>query len=441
MTTVHLPTVGGYPDQSLLSRAAAVAAAGWPIGPRLNPCECGAPWHAHTDSAVGDADRSACSTYRHDPADALAQEACYADGRLAMDDVADHNRAVRAGRAAGRWQVSPSDVGSCPRQVWYRENPPADYKPLLEDTRKADVGTAIHAGVTEARAALYPWRRHKVRVPIPGLDRDGEGDEYDPLTATLEDWKTAGGPTWDRIGLHGPYERAWKQALIYAYALVCAGYEVRRVRIRYIHRENGREETFTRPYDEQAALDALGELVNLVTMLDAGVVPARAGRGPGVDPLCDRCPARDHCWSTAAAEAAGRTPQTYDRFGADPAADDPEVLWAVAQAGHARLERLAAEKDEDACKALADVDAGTYGDWQVKRGSTSRRQYREAYEQLVDALEEWRLLPPDERPPLSQLVKPVPVTRSRKLEIVPVRKATKEQPVPIAGAADGAGVR
>jgi hypothetical protein len=350
-----------------------------------------------------------------------------------MADVADHNTAERAKRADGRWQVSPSDVGSCPRQVWYREAPPDGYVPLPEDTRKADAGTAFHAGITEARAALYPWREHKVRIVIPGLDRDGEGDEYDPITATLEDWKTAGKATWDHIGVHGPRERAWKQGFIYAYALRLAGRLVERVRLRYINRETGEEEVFTREYDEAYALAALGELVNLVTMLDAGLEPLRAGRGPDVDPLCDLCPARMHCWNIPAARAAGLTPQTYTVHGPNPTAEDPQVVWAVEEAGRARLERLDREKDEKAYKALADVPEGVYGTFEVTRGGGRKAQHKEAFEELLTRLEEWNATPEDERPPLLSIIPAVRMKPFKKLEIVPVRKATTEKPVPPGG--------
>jgi hypothetical protein len=419
----------------MLAQAAKIIEAGWPIGPRPFPCGCGAPLHAHAAAGFGgQQDPPGCDGLVYDPADQLALAAVDADGRLAMADVADHNTTGRTERRGGRWQVSPSDVGGCRRQVWYRECPPGGYEPLPEDTRKADAGTAMHAGITEARAALYPWREHKVRLTVPGLDRDGEADEYDPLTATLEDWKTAGPATWDYVGVHGPREKAWKQAFIYAYALVADGRQVRRVRIRYVHRETGREEVFTRTFDLAYALAALGELIALATMLDVGVVPPRDGRGPTVDPLCGLCPARTHCWNMTAAEAAGRTPETYTRFGANPDASDPDVLWAVAQAGYTRLERLAAEKDEKACKALADVDAGTYGDWEVKRGSTSRSNFRAAFEELVDALGDWEATDQDERPKLASIVPPVRKSRSRTLEIVPVRKATTETGVPVTGA-------
>lgn len=425
------------PDPDLLARAAAIAAAGVLVGP--DDCLCGAARETHQGDDFAGPGPAGCPAYRPDPARQLAWAAIRADGRHAMADVAEHNRGLRAERAAGRWQVSPSDAGACPRQVWYRENPPEGYTPLPEDSRKADAGTAFHAGITEARAALYPWRMHRVRLTVPGLDRDAEGDEYDPITATLEDWKTAGDATWAYIGVNGPRDAAWKQAFVYAYALVVAGHVVRRVRIRYIHRESGEEETFTRPYDEAYALAALGELINLVTMLDTGLEPPRGGRGPDVDPLCDRCPAREHCWNMPAARRAGRTPQTYTMHGANPQADDPEVLWSVAEAGRARLERLDREKDEKAYKALADVDPGIYGEWVVKRGSTGRPQHRQAFEHLVEALQNWVQMPDEDRPPLLSLIPAVPVKRSRTLEIVPVRKASTEEPVPIAADAGRVG--
>ncbi|MEU7802692.1 hypothetical protein AB0B10_25870 [Micromonospora arborensis] len=427
---------GLRPSPDVLGRAAAIAAAGSPIGP--DGCVCGAAKRSHAREDFTGPGPDGCPGYRPDPAQELAWAAVAADSRLAMADVAEHNSAVRQERASGRWQVSPSDVGSCPRRVWYRENPPAGYVPLPQDTRKADAGTAFHAGITEARAALYPWRQHKVRLRVPGLDRDGEGDEYDPITATLEDWKTAGPTTWAYIGVHGPWEKAWKQAFVYAYALAFAGAVVRRVRIRYIHRETGEEEVFTRAYDEAYALAALGELINLVTMIEAGLEPIRAGRGPDVDPLCDRCEARLHCWNIPAAKLAGRTPQTFTVHGPNPEPDDPELLWCIAEAGRARLERLALEKDEKAYKALADVDAGVYGEWEVKRGGSSRPQHRQAFDQLVEALRTWEETPADARPPVVSLIPAVRVARSRKLEIVPVRQASREKPVPIASVGDGA---
>lgn len=417
--------------RGVVQQAAAIAATGWPVGPYPDPCGlCAAPRWAHTgDDNTGPA--KACTGYQPDPAWRLLADALDADERLAMDDVAEHGRRVRDERRADGWQVSPSDAGRCPRAVWYRECPPDGHVPLPEDTRKADAGTAIHTGLTAARRALYPWRIYDIKVTVPGLDRPGRGDEYDPITATLEDWKTAGDAAWRQIGLSGPYTSAWHQALVYALGLNRAGIPVRRIRLRYIHREKGWEETFTVAYDEQLALDALAGLVELSTQLDLGIVPDRAGTGPTNDSICQRCAHRIHCWDMDAAEQAGRTPETYARFGANPAADDPDVQWAVAQAGYARQERLAAQKDENACKALVDVDAGTYGDWVVKRGATRRPDYHAAFDELVERLHQYAAgdeLLADR--PVTALIPVVPVNVSRKLEIEPVRKAAKQQPVP-----------
>lgn len=399
-------------EPDLLAAAQRWASAARDIGPSPEPCLCGQPFWRHTGPAW-DGPAEDCPGYRLDPAWQLAQDALEAGSRDAMADVADHNRDSRAHRARAGWRISPSDAGRCPRAIWYRNRPPADYLPLPEDTRAADAGTAMHAGITAARSARYPWRRYALLVAIPGLDQDGEIDEYDPVTGIVEDWKTAGDYTWEYVQEHGPYQHAWEQALIYAFALAQAGHLVKTVQIRYINRKTGWElPPFTREYSARAAQQAVGRLIRVAQMLDTDLVPPREGQGPTSDPQCQRCPAREHCWQMEAAAEAGRTPESYVAFGPDPQASDPAVIWAVEQAGLLRERRLALEKKEDAAKALAGLPPGKYGQWEVVRTSTRRADWHKAYDRLLGRLDFWWEMSPPDRPPLTQLAGQAPKSRS-----------------------------
>ncbi|MBM0201932.1 hypothetical protein JNW90_01515 [Micromonospora sp. STR1s_5] len=375
MTSVSLPP--------LVVQAAAILDRGWPTGPFPAVCVCRRHAHEHIDHLP-----DGCDGFRTAPAWELAGRAYEADTRTVMSDVAAHSRAERSARKAGPgWSIGASDAGKCRRSIQYRENPPADYRPLPEDTRKADVGTAIHDGATTARRARYPWRMYKLVLRLPGLDKPVEIDEYDPITATATDWKTSGDWAWEIIGQEGPWPDNEEQIDLYCLALDLAGYPIRRGRLTYIKREDGEEESFDRVYDRQAAEQALARLVSVGTYLDLGVDLPRDRSGPSSDRICQLCPARAHCWNLDAAEEAGRSGESYTILGPDP--DDPTIEWAARLVAEANAEANAAEKRKKELVPLLDgVRPGEYGDYEVYRGASTSYDHKGANEKLTEL---WKL--------------------------------------------------
>lgn len=341
----------------------------------------------------------------------LAAAALADADRPVMDDVTD--AADRAYTPSGRSGPRVSDVGGCGRAVWYRENPPDGYVPLPEDTRRAVLGTLIHNAIEAARRVRYPWRRFELAVPIPGLDKPGRVDEYDPITGEVTDHKTAGSAKWE-IYADGPPDSVWDQVMIYAFALDELGLPVRTVRIIAVHRDTGDEEHFRREYDPAVARAALDELVSLATLLDLGVEPVRAGRGPGSFP-CSWCPARAHCWNIEAAAAADRSPESYTILGAEP--DDPTIEWAAANLhAAARAKSKAKNAADEAETLLVGIAPGTYGGMEIVDRSRRMPNYKAAFLRLLSL---WPL-PDVHRPSVEKVDKP-PIRVDRWIEAKPVR--------------------
>jgi CRISPR/Cas system-associated exonuclease Cas4 (RecB family) len=374
-------------------RAREFVAAGRANDPDTAVCVCGATRPDHSTAA--------CSEFRVDPAWELARRAAAADESDPLADIAAHSEIQRAGRLGNGWGVGPSDYGTCRRAIEYRERPPAGYEPLPEDTRKADLGTAFHTGLTAARRALYPWRMYGMQVYLRGLDRPGEIDEYDPVTGTVTDWKTAGDWTWDRVRT-GPRPDHKGQVQIYAIALHRQGYEVRRCRILYVHRATGAAEYFEWDFDP-ADDEPVRWLMNVLTMLDLGIELPRDRSGPSTDPICRRCPARAHCWNIPEALVADRSPESYTLLGPDP--DDPTIAWAARRLYEANEAYKAAEAAREQAKALLQgVRPGVVNDGQgpleIYRGvSYGRPDYRGAYERALELMRLPEHLRPAELPP------------------------------------------
>jgi hypothetical protein len=334
----------------------------------------------------------------------LALAALEAEERDFMDDVADGIAAEY--RPSGSKTPRPSDAGACRRSVWYRVSPPVDYVPRTDiDRRRAALGTLIHKAGEQYRPARYPWRMFELQVTVPGLNRVGYIDEYDPVTGTVFDTKSAGRAKWVILA-DGPVESMWDQVRIYAWTLYLQGYPVRRLCIVAINRDTGAEEKHWQEFDPDAAVAALDKLTALATALDAGVIPDRDGRGPR-DWRCQWCEAMRHCWNVDKADELGRGPVSLTLLGAQP--EEPAIVWA----GREFLRVSADLKDlKDRADFLKDLLQGlprkTYGAERADGGieitdhvSTSVG-YKEAYEYLLGL---WAL-PADQRPPLSELPGP-----------------------------------
>lgn len=424
-------------DADTLAAAALVDAG--PIDPELVPCSvCQTPAVAHgvTGEATG---------HEHQvPAVwALALAAASAADRTVMDDIVEH---LDAGYTpSGQSGPRVSDAGACPRAVWYRERPPAGYVPRDDiDRRRAALGTLIHQAADAARAPRYPWRRYKLRIAIPGLDKPGEVDEYDPVLGMVIDDKTAGRAKWDLIGEDGPTEAQWAQVRIYGYALEMAGYPVRLLRIIAINRDTGAEEHFDEEYDPGLGLAALDELIAVATMIEAGVTPPRAGYGPR-DWRCQWCEALHHCWQTERAAELGRSPESLIALGEHP--EDPSIAWAAREILDLSKRRLELEKAEKRAKALVQgIKPDVYGkdsaepvevydDWSTSYG------YKDAYEKaaaLIDVLA--ALVPEDMRPDLAEVTVERKRTRNTavrrpKDQRAAARRPRKKKELPAAEAA------
>jgi hypothetical protein len=179
-----------------IEQASKIVAEGLPIGPRMYPCVCSAPRAIHGGTAgKGRCVETNCGRYRADLAYELAYKAVDAQAASVNDAMKEWERRQRAAmRAArpkldGQWSIGASDAGRCRAQIGYRENPPEDYTPLIEDKRAARMGGIIDDEITSRYKVLYPWRLHQHWVTIEGLDRESRLDMFDPVTGRLTDLK------------------------------------------------------------------------------------------------------------------------------------------------------------------------------------------------------------------------------------------------------------
>ncbi len=361
------------------------------LGPSLQPCVCGAPRHEHSGPArTGKCAPTGCSRYRRDVVDALLEKVIAGYHATLGDDLIESDRREHEDRpkpAAGGWGIGPSDAGGCRAAIAFRErgwgtNPQhrlhhergdstapegtVFYSRDPEDYAAARVGSLIHADALRRRENLYPWRMYGdkpgMSITIPGLDRDGRYDEFDPITGRVVDVKTAGTWKWDVVNNVGPDESQWQQLMLYGLALTRQGYVVRDVQLAYLERAGGRDVPFTRPYSEQEALDALSSLIATAGSLDDEESLPRDRQGPTLDALCRRCFARSACWQVPQAESAGRSPEGWVRLGRTPHED--AVAQVLEEYDAAREVEKEGKKGKEAAKVqLEGIPHGTYGDW------------------------------------------------------------------------------
>jgi hypothetical protein len=419
--------------QAVIARQAGkIVAEGLPIGPRMHPCVCGAGKHAHSGPArIGKCADTGCTRYRADRVWATVYDAVDADAMSLGDslrafDTRERDKHYRQNpRGAGEWSIGASDTSTCPRKIQYRNAPPEGFEPAPEDNREARMGTIIHNEVTRQMKAIYGWRLFDYKVRIAGLDRDSALDMYDPITGVVTDFKTAGDWRWEQLAEDGPEWTTWEQVLLYALALIEAGYTVTRVRLVYIKRCNGHDETFEKGFDLPAAEAARDRLLGYATALDLGQELPKTGTGPTTDALCRRCFARFDCWNMDRAAELERSPENVTILGEQP--DEEEIVWAIRQRHVAAKVRLAAEKEEDITKALVDgIPTGRFGpngEWEsYSQPRAGTPNYKASYEQVVSYLDL-----PDEARPTSAHVEPVRNRGSVVHKVGPVRKAVLER--------------
>ena len=415
----------------LIEQAGKILSEGIPIGPRMHPCVCGAGKHAHSGpAAIGRCSETGCTRYRADRVWALVYESLDADATPLGHALREHDRREREKhyrknpRGEGEWSIGASDTSTCPRKIQYRNRPPEGFVPDPEDNREARMGTIIHNEITPQLRVLFSWGMFAYKVRIAGLDRDSELDMYDPITGVLTDFKTAGDWRWEQLADDGPEWSTWEQVLLYGLALIEAGYNVTRLRLVYVKRCNGHDETHEMDFDMAAAEAARDRLLGWAEMLDRGEDLPKTGTGPSTDALCKRCFARSHCWNIPRANELGRSPENLTVLGEEPV--DAEVAWAIEQKVAASAARLAAEKAEEQAKALVEgIAPGRYGDdgqWEAwierRKGSPL---YKTMYEQGLTYLD----LPAEMQPSAETVAASPIVSRgSAHQKVGKVRKAT-----------------
>lgn len=421
MTAVlHLDRIAG----PLVLEAGALAEKGV-IDPETVECVvCGVPAIVHFDQE----DRPGGHLHQEPAPVALARAALASADRAVMDDIVEHQAAgyVPSGKTGPR----VSDAGACRRQIQYRDRPPVDYMPRTDiDLRRAALGKLIHAAGEQARGTRYPWKRHELEIPIPGLDRPGRVDEYDPVLGEVADTKSAGRAKWDVVGEGGPTDDMWQQVRIYGFALDALGLPVRTLRIVAINRDTGAEESFFEDYDPGKGLAALDELVTVATAIDAGLDMPRDGNGPS-DWRCQWCSALNHCWNTDQAAQLGRSPRSLTLLGEEP--DDPSIIWAALELMRVAAARLALDKQEKLAQELIEgLPARAYGPERADGGVelynkwSTGRAYKQAYEQLVGLYA--LALDGDPKAPAVDTLPEVPTTKSKKTAVRrPKREADRK---------------
>lgn len=369
----------------------------------LDPCCCGAPKYDHSGAqSTGGCPDTGCRKYRRDAADMLAARALEVEAAPHMAAVAAwHDRtSPRPAVAEGGWSVGPSDAGACRKQIQYRERPPEGFVPDEVDDLAALMGSIIHDATARARGALYPWLQHERPVAIRGLDRTGKLDEWNAVLGIVADVKTAGRWMWEWVQANGPRPEHWEQVYIYGLGMTEDGEDVASLQLIYVDRETGKEQKFTRPWDEKFARYALGKLLAINVALDAGVDLPRDRSGPSSDPICaHHCFAVSDCWMVKEAEAAGRSPESYTILGPDPEME--AIEWAAANVWSLNHDKKAAGEEHAAAKPLLEgvVEPGehgwvTFGKWKIKNRRRGMPDYKGWAVLVQAALERWRAAPP-----------------------------------------------
>lgn len=311
------------------------------------------------------------------------------------------------------------------------------------DARAAILGTYIHDGLLESARTEYGWLVER-RVQDDVIRGHVDVVQVDEATAarlpkrhrpqvpadvlTVEDVKTKSTYLWDRVLRYGATAAELRQVHLYAGLLAGVGFQdvpgqrylarlgpldVRRIRFRFINRDNGEEHIQEIDYDPQRAAEARW----WVDRVRETTQPEEMGRdfhGPGLDAICDHCPFRTACWPGA---APGAPPQTVLVH------NDKDRERALLE--YVRGHELTSEGErikKFARKKLDGSPAGIYGGNELSWGG--ERDAEEPDVQAMVDLHELAEIPVPMAPDTDRMIKNLKAASLA----VPMRKSGKKTP-------------
>lgn len=243
-------------------------------------------------------------------------------GTLLLDEVLGVvTDAITSTPRSRQRAIGPSEIGTeCTRRLAYKlAGVPGRDRPGWKPT----VGTAVHAWLADAFAAANSGRDRarwlvETRVDvgtIGGQPVVGSADLYDIATGTVVDHKIVGAASLraKRVAGH-PGRQYATQGQLYGRGFTRRGLPVTAVAILALPQNGELSEAWwwSEPYDEAAAVDALGRADGVASLVAAGGAAAAAAL-PTADAWCAYCP-----WFTPGAADlttgcpghAGRTTRT-----------------------------------------------------------------------------------------------------------------------------------
>ncbi|WP_327413847.1 hypothetical protein [Streptomyces sp. NBC_01233] len=278
------------------------------------------------------------------------------------------------------------------------------------DKRAAILGTYLHEGLLGSARSEYGWlvetavaddsiRGHVDAVHLDASTAARLPKRLRPTTpadvVTVEDIKTKSTFLWDRVIRYGATEAEIRQAYLYADLLRTVGWldihgqkpmarlgpiDVRRIRFRFVNRDNGAEYVQEFPFDKAEATRARW-WVQRVMEYESPEEATRSFDGPGLDPICDNCPFRTPCWGEPKTPgAAVQTVLVHDDA-------DRETALSEYVRGH-EMEAEGQRVKKKARAKLDDSPAGIYGPNQLRwtGGNPVQEVDREAMIDTFDVL-------------------------------------------------------
>lgn len=253
-------------------------------------------------------------------------------------------RADRERPRSRQTELGMSDLGGCRRRAGYAlADTPHDES--LSGSVQAVMGTAIHEAVTvvlkKMRAEGLLPSDAIIDEPVRFAGVKGHPDLY--VAPVLRDTKTQGYQVQvERVRVQGPPRQHRWQVMMYAAALIVAGYPVDAVQLDYIARDSGNTYMWEGQFSMQDVQDALAWLDNVretpLEWLSRDYAPESLH--------CKHCPFRARCWS---GHAIGRDERSVLLI-----EDKDAAKWGLLL-HDARARKRLAEADEAKAKGALDA--------------------------------------------------------------------------------------